>query len=114
MATTKKKCRRPTHLRVVRHRTNDLNREAWVRWLEMRLRVSEVPLTDSDVRSLYRWRHQGDSPTVFTADALLCRYRGALGLIYEFETYCEEQGISMWATGVTPAWWLAEDELEVA
>ena len=86
-----------------------LNRLSWIEFISCYIQqeVGEVtrfngqPLSDSHKRALYRWREEGSSPSVWTADAFVVKY----GLILEdYFVWCEVLGKEAWAYGA-PDWW---------
>lgn len=89
-----------------------LNRAAWNVFCKAfikqgegdRTRLNGYPITEADKRALYRWRHEGAYPSIWTADKFLIRY----GMILDdYFVWCEDLKVEAWANGV-PDWWDSE------
>jgi hypothetical protein len=88
---------------------NCLSQKAWAAYLAAHIRktaeegawiLNGVRLSESDSRSYYRWKHEGNKPTIWSADHFLVRHRVHLDAYF---TWCELNGLDAWEFG-EPAW----------
>ena len=90
-----------------------LNRLTWIRFLYTythaetgeATRFNGKPMKDSHKRAVYRWIHEGSSPSVWTADSFLVYYEM---ILEDYFVWCEDFGLEAWANGA-PDWWDAID-----
>lgn len=89
-------------------RKDSVNRETWLRFLEVfidtsddRVRFNGCKISDNHVRALYRWRHEGSTPTIWTVDEFLVAYNMSMA---DYEIWCFTEGRKLWP-GETPEWW---------
>lgn len=86
---------------------NDIDAVVWLAFLTSIERVEDgqrylngYPITETMSRGLYRWRHEGTTPTLFVVD----RYLVAIGLhLDEFFDWATERGLDPWLHG-EPEW----------
>ena len=95
-------------LRRPHFRKDAVNRETWLRYLEVfltdvnnSLRMNGIKITDSHVRAVYRWRREGATPTIWVVDEFLVTYDMTLS---DFEIWCLTEGRKIWPREA-PDWW---------
>lgn len=82
-------------------RADAINSTTWVAWLdtlkghdaEGNITYNKRRLTESQSRAVHRWKHQGDLPSLWSADRLAC----AIGChIDEFFGWADEKDLPSW------------------
>ena len=86
-----------------------LNRKSWLEFIASYIygepgqptRFNGKRVKDSHKRAIYRWTHEGNSPSIWTADAFLVYYEM---ILEDYFVWCEDLGKEAWARGA-PDWW---------